>query len=119
MPWPVQAPMTGLGKSRILDNISKPLLDMLLIASTSPEPITFKSKPAENIPFDPLIIRQPESVGTLSKQLLTSLIIAGEKTFALPSFRVMIEISPSFVRIAFGLSIKNTFKKLIYFNFIF
>jgi hypothetical protein len=31
--------------------------------------------------------------------------MAGEKTFALPSLSVMIEISPSFVRIAFGLSI--------------
>ena len=96
MPWPVQAPMTGLGKSRIRDSISNPLLDILLIASTSPEPMTFKSKPAENMPFDPLIIRQPESVGTLSKQLLTSLIMAGEKTFALPSLSVMIEIKINF-----------------------
>ena len=60
-----------------------------------PEAMTFKSKPAENIPGLPVIIKEPLSVGTSSKQLLTAWVISSENTLALPSSRVIIETSPS------------------------
>ena len=57
--------------------------------------MTFKSKPAENIPGLPVIIKEPLSVGTLSKQSLTAWVISSENTLALPSSKVIIETSPS------------------------
>jgi hypothetical protein len=64
MPCPEQAATIGLGKEKIRDNNLNPLSDIFLILGISPELMTFKSNPAENIPGLPVIIKEPLSVGT-------------------------------------------------------
>ena len=92
IPWPEQAAITGLGKEKILDRSLKPLEVIFFIFVVSPDAITFKSNPAENIPARPVIIKDPLSVGTLSRQSFMDFVISSENTLALPSSSVIIEM---------------------------
>ncbi len=90
---PVDTPITGVGKAKILRAISEPLV-VSAIAASGPLPISLRSNPPEKSPGRPWSITIASAASALSKASPNSSHTVCDRAFTLPS-SIVIVATPS------------------------